>query len=113
DSGQIAGTADRQPGGYGYPVRWNASGAVTDLGGTIDNALGVGNAIDPSGQVAGGQRPADSEGGPLGTLYRADGTRVDLGSTLGVANGINAVGQVVGEPSYVWRDGAATFLPGF
>jgi probable HAF family extracellular repeat protein len=113
DAGQIAGTADRPPVHYGYPVRWSASGAITDLGGTIDNALGVGNAIDPSGQVAGGQRPADSEGSPLGTLYRADGTRVDLEPDLGVANGINAVGQVVGEPSYIWRDGTVTFLPGF
>jgi probable HAF family extracellular repeat protein len=113
DAGQIAGTADRPPMSYGYPVRWSASGAITDLGGTIDNELGVGNAIDPSGQVAGGQRPADSEGSPLGTLYPADGTRVDLGPNLGVANGINAVGQVVGEPSYIWRNGTVTFLPGF
>jgi probable HAF family extracellular repeat protein len=113
DAGQIAGTADRPPVSYGYPVRWSASGAITDLGGTIDNELGVGNAIDPSGQVAGGQRPADSEGNPLGTLYRADGSRVDLGPSLGVANGINAAGQVVGEPSYIWRNGAVTFLPGF
>ncbi|MEV4641193.1 hypothetical protein AB0J80_28015 [Actinoplanes sp. NPDC049548] len=113
DAGRIAGTATRPSTGYGYPVRWEASGAITDLGGTIDNALGVGNAIDPSGQVAGGQRPGGSEGGPLGTLYRADGSRVDLGPDLGVANGINAVGQVVGDPSYVWQAGAARFLPGF
>jgi probable HAF family extracellular repeat protein len=113
DAGLIAGTSDRPPQGYGYPVRWSSSGVITDLGGTVNNALGVGNAIDPYGQVVGGQRPDNSEGGPLGTLYRADGTRVDLGPDLGVAKGINAVGQVVGLPSYVWRNGTTTFLPDF
>jgi probable HAF family extracellular repeat protein len=113
DAGQVAGTADRSPGGFGYPVRWSAGGAITDLGGPVANALGVGNGIDPAGRVVGGQRPNDSEGNPLGTLYRADGTRVDLGPNLGAANGINAVGQVVGPPAYVWRNGSVTFLPGF
>ena len=113
DAGQVAGIADRTPGGFGYPVRWSASGAITDLGGPNGNALGVGNAIDPSGQVAGGQRPGNSQGNPIGGLYRVDGTRVDLGPDLGVANGINAVGQVVGLPSYIWRNGTVTFLPGF
>jgi probable HAF family extracellular repeat protein len=113
DAGQVAGTADRINGGYGYPVRWSATGAVTDLGGPVTNALGVGNGIDPAGQVVGGQRPGNSEGSPLGTLYRVDGTRVDLGDTLAAANGINAAGQVVGAPAYVWRDGTVRFLPGF
>jgi probable HAF family extracellular repeat protein len=113
DAGQVAGTADRFNGGFGYPVRWSAGGIVTDLGGPVTNALGVGNGIDPAGQVVGGQRPGNSEGNPLGTLYRADGTRVDLGATLGAANGINAVGQVVGAPAYIWRDGSVRFLPGF
>src|SRR5262249_53141272 len=27
DAGQIAGTADRHSGGFGYPVRWSATGA--------------------------------------------------------------------------------------
>jgi probable HAF family extracellular repeat protein len=113
DAGQVAGQSDRTPGGYGYPVKWSATGAITDLGGPVTNALGSGNGIDPSGQVVGGQRPADSEGAPVGTLYRVDGTRVDLGPDLGAANGINAVGQVVGDPAYVWRNGSATNLPGF
>jgi probable HAF family extracellular repeat protein len=113
DAGQVAGTADRTDGGFGYPVRWSAGGAITDLGGPVANALGAGNGIDPAGQVVGGQRPNDSEGNPLGTLYRVDGTRVDLGPNLGAANGINAVGQVVGPPAYIWRNGSVTFLPGF
>jgi probable HAF family extracellular repeat protein len=113
DAGQVAGTADRSPGGYGYPVRWSASGVITDLGGPVTNALGVGNGIDPAGQVVGGQRPDSSEGGPLGTLYRASATRVDLGANLGTASGINAVGQVVGAPAYIWRNGSVRFLPGF
>lgn len=113
DAGQVAGTADRTPGGYGYPVRWSADGAITDLGGPVANALGVGNGIDPAGQVVGGQRPDTSEGSPLGTLYRVDGTRVDLGANLAAANGINAVGQVVGAPAYIWRAGGVSYLPGF
>jgi probable HAF family extracellular repeat protein len=113
DAGQVAGTADRSPGGYGYPVRWSASGVISDLGGPVTNALGVGNGIDPAGQVVGGQRPDTSEGAPSGTLYRVNGTRVDLGANLGAANGINAVGQVVGAPAYIWRNGSVTFLPGF
>ncbi|OLB64417.1 MAG: hypothetical protein AUI10_11185 [Actinobacteria bacterium 13_2_20CM_2_72_6] len=113
DAGRVAGTADRSPGGFGYPVRWSANGVITDLGGPVTNALGAGNGIDPAGQVVGGQRPNDSEGNPLGTLYRVDGTRVDLGPNLGAAAGINAVGQVVGSPAYVWRNGTVTPLPGF
>jgi probable HAF family extracellular repeat protein len=113
DAGQVAGTADRVPGGFGYPVRWSRAGAITDLGGPVANALGVGNGIDPLGRVVGGQRPGNSEGDPLGTLYRADGTRVDLGPNLGVANAINAAGQIVGQPAYIWRNGTVTFLPGF
>jgi probable HAF family extracellular repeat protein len=112
DAGQIAGTADRHSGGFGYPVRWNATGAITDLGGPLENALGEGNGIDPAGRVVGGQRPASSEGNPLGTLYQVDGTRVDLGD-VGSAQDINARGQVVGGfPAYVWRNGVLTRLPG-
>jgi probable HAF family extracellular repeat protein len=113
DAGRVAGTADRIPGGFGYPVRWSADNVITDLGGPVTNALGAGNGIDPAGRVVGGQRPDSSEGNPLGTLYRVDGTRVDLGPNLGAATGINAVGQVVGAPAYVWRAGTVRFLPGF
>jgi probable HAF family extracellular repeat protein len=28
DAGQVAGTATRSPGGFGYPVRWSATGAT-------------------------------------------------------------------------------------
>src|SRR5437762_463098 len=80
---------------FGYPVRWNAAGAITDLGGPLENALGEGNGIDPAGRVVGGQRPASSEGNPLGTLYQVDDTRVDLGD-VGSAQDVNARGQVVG-----------------
>jgi probable HAF family extracellular repeat protein len=112
DAGQVAGTADRHSGGFGYPVKWSATGAITDLGGPFDNALGQGNGIDPAGRVVGGQRPASSEGDPLGTLYEVDGTRVDLGD-VGPAQDINARGQVVGGfPAYVWRNGVTTLLPG-
>ena len=113
NAGQVAGTADRIPGGFGYPVRWSAGNVITDLGGPVTNALGVGNGIDPAGRVVGGQRPNSSEGNPLGTLYQVDGTRVDLGANLGPATGINAVGQVVGSPAYIWRNGTVRFLPGF
>jgi probable HAF family extracellular repeat protein len=113
DAGQVAGTADRTGGGYGYPARWSATGVLTDLGGAATNALGAGTGVDPGGRVVGGQRPATSEGEPLGTLYQADGTRVDLGANLGLARGINAVGQVVGSPAYVWQAGSVRFLPGF
>ena len=116
DSGQIAGTADRPPTGYGYPVRWSAAGVIQDLSGPVDNRLGVGNGIDPGGRVAGGQRPADSEGGPNAILYSASGTPTDLGNppdSLGPANAVNAVGQVVGGgPAFVWRNGTTTLLPG-
>jgi probable HAF family extracellular repeat protein len=112
DAGQVAGTADRHPGGFGYPVRWSSAGAVTDLGGPLDNALGEGDGIDPAGRVVGGQRPASSEGNPLGTLYRVDGTRVDLGD-VGPAQDANGRGEVVGGfPAYVWRGGVITHLPG-
>jgi probable HAF family extracellular repeat protein len=113
DAGQVAGTADRISGGFGYPVRWSAGGAITDLGGPVTNALGLGTGIDPAGRVVGGQRPDNSEGDPLGTLYQVNGVRVDLGPNLGTAAGINAVGQVVGSPAYIWRNGSVTFLPGF
>lgn len=114
DAGQVAGTAERPSGGYGYPVRWSASGLIQDLGGPITNRLGVGNAIDPAGRVAGGQRPADSEGAPLAILYDAAGHPTELSTptqTLGAANGINARGQVVGGPAFVWRNGTVTMLP--
>ncbi|MDT5038052.1 MAG: hypothetical protein QOE03_3237 [Micromonosporaceae bacterium] len=113
DAGQVAGAADRTSGGFAYPVRWSAGGVITDLGGPVTNALGLARGIDPAGRVVGGQRPDNSEGNPLGTLYQVDGTRVDLGPNLGVAAGINAVGQVVGSPAYIWRDSSVTFLPGF
>lgn len=116
DAGQIAGTADRQGGGYGYPVRWSASGVITDLGGSITNRLGVGNAIDPLGRVAGGQRPADSEGSPIAILYDQAGNQTLLGNppeSLNAATGINARGQVVGgSPAFIWQAGSLTFLPG-
>jgi probable HAF family extracellular repeat protein len=114
DAGQIAGTADRTSGGYGYPVRWSAAGVIQDLGGTVTNSLGVGNAIDPAGRVAGGQRPADSEGSPIGILYSQTGTPTYLGNpptSLNAASGINAVDQVVGSPAFVWQSGTLTMLP--
>lgn len=116
DSGQIAGTANRPPMWYGYPVRWNAAGAISDLSGTVDNRLGVGNGIDPAGRVAGGQRPANSEGGPDAILYDVSGHPTELGDppeSIGAANAVNAVGQVVGgSPAFVWRSGVTTLLPG-
>jgi len=112
DAGQIAGSSGRPTSTFSYPVRWSAAGVIQDLGGPFDNALGFATGIDPAGRVVGGQRPASSSGNPLATLYEIDGTRVDLGTDLGPANGINARGQVVGPPAYVWRDGTTTFLPG-
>jgi probable HAF family extracellular repeat protein len=115
DAGQLAGTADRTDGGYGYPVRWSAAGAIQDLGGPIVNALGVGNAIDSRGRVAGGQRPASSQGNPIGMLYDRPGRPTVLGDppeSLGAASGINAGGEVVGAPAYVWRRGTVRHLPG-
>ena len=113
-AGQIAGTADRSSGGYGYPVRWSATGVLTDLGGPVTNELGVGNAIDPAGRVAGGQRLANSEGSPVAELYNTDGTAIYLGDppdSLGAATGINASDQVVGSPAFVWKAGTLTRLP--
>ena len=115
DAGQVAGTADRVSGGYGYPVRWSAAGVIQDLGGPITNRLGVGNAIDPDGRVAGGQRPADSEGGPLAILYDQAGNPTELGNppdSLNAAAGINAQDEVVGSPAFTWHDGTLTMLPG-
>lgn len=112
DAGQVTGQADRTPGGFGYPVRWSASGAIQDLGGPQTNRLGSGSAIDPAGRVAGGQRPADSEGDPVGIVYAVDGTPTELGAGLALARGINGRGQVVGGPGYVWRNGTVTNLPG-
>src|SRR5262245_58486964 len=40
DAGQVAGAADRTSGGFAYPVRWNAAGAIQDLGGPLANRLG-------------------------------------------------------------------------
>ena len=113
DSGQIAGTADRTNGGYGYPVRWSATGVLQDLGGPLTNRLGEGDGIDPAGRVAGGQRPADSEGSALGILYDQAGTPTALGN-VGAATGINARGQLVGStPAYLWQGGTLTYLAGF
>ena len=115
DAGQIAGTADRTAGGYGYPVRWSASGVLQDLGGPIVNRLGVGNGVDPAGRVVGGQRPPDSEGNPLAILYDQAGNQTLLGNppqSLGAATGINARGQIVGGPAFVWQNGTVTMLPG-
>ena len=115
DAGQIAGTADRTSGGYGYPVRWSAAGVIQDFGGPVTNSLGVGNTIDPSGQIAGGQRPADSEDGPIGILYSQTGAPTYLGTppaSLNAANGINAKDQVVGSPGFLWQNGTVTMLPG-
>ena len=120
DAGQVAGTADRSGGGYAYPVRWSASGVLQDLGGSITNELGVGNAIDPAGKVAGGQRGAQSEDGPNAMLYDTSGGRIALGNppeSLGAANGINARDQVVGSPGFLWQPGPSqggslTMLPG-
>jgi probable HAF family extracellular repeat protein len=111
DAGQATGVADRVSGGFGYPVRWSASGAIEDLGGPLTNRLGSGSAIDPAGRVAGGQRPADSEGDPVGIVYGVDGTPTELGAGLALARGINGRGQVVGGPGYVWRNGTVTRLP--
>ncbi|MEY9910207.1 putative HAF family extracellular repeat protein [Catenulispora sp. MAP12-49] len=114
DAGQVAGEATRSDGGYAYPVRWSAAGVLQDLGGPVTNRLGVGNAIDPSGRVAGGQRPADSEGSPEAILYDTAGNPTELSTptqTLGAATGINARGQVVGGPAFVWQNGTLTMLP--
>lgn len=114
DAGQVAGTADRMPGGYGYPVRWSAAGVIQDLGGPITNRLGVGNAIDPAGRVAGGQRPADSEDGPLAILYDQAGNPTELGTppdSLNAAAGVNAQDEVVGSPAFTWHAGTLTMLP--
>jgi probable HAF family extracellular repeat protein len=114
EAGQVAGTADRQSGGYGYPARWSTTGALTDLGGPVTNELGVGNAIDPAGRVAGGQRPANSEGNPIAELYNTDGTATYLGNppdSLNAATGINAADQVVGSPAFLWKAGTLTMLP--
>jgi probable HAF family extracellular repeat protein len=115
DVGQVAGTADRTNGGFGYPVRWSAAGDIQDLGGPVTNRLGAGNAIDPAGRVAGGQRPADSEGAELGIRYGVDGAPTELGPDLGMAHGIDIRGAVVGGafsgPAYLWRNGAVTLLP--
>jgi len=111
DAGQATGSADRTSGGFAYPVRWSAAGAIQDLGGPTTNRLGTGSAIDPAGRVAGGQRPADSQGDPFGILYGVDATPTELGTAFGLARGINGYGQVVGGPGYVWRAGVATSLP--
>jgi probable HAF family extracellular repeat protein len=112
DAGMVTGLSDRSPGGFGYPVRWSAAGAIQDLGGPIANRLGTGAAIDPLGRVAGGQRPADSEGDPVGILYGLRGTPVELGAGLGLARGINRRDEVVGgPPAYRWHAGTATLLP--
>jgi probable HAF family extracellular repeat protein len=110
DAGQVAGTAARAN-GYGFPMRWRSDGAITDLGGPSDNALGVGNGIDPAGRVVGGQRPSTSQGPLQGRLYERSGASVPLGTGLGVANAINIRGQVVGAPAYLWQNGAVTHLP--
>jgi probable HAF family extracellular repeat protein len=112
DAGQAAGLADRSNGGYAYPVRWSAAGVVQDLGGPVVNRLGSASALDPAGRVAGGQRPADSEGDPVGILYGVNGTPTELGAGLGLARGINGYDQVVGGPGYVWKAGTVTSLPG-
>jgi probable HAF family extracellular repeat protein len=113
DAGQVAGLSDRSSGSYGYPVRWSAAGAIQDLGGPITNQLGSGNAIDPAGRVAGGQRPASSEGEPVAMLYDTAGRPHLLAKgSLGAAAGINARGQIVGSPAYIWQNGAVTSLPG-
>ncbi|MBB5873536.1 putative HAF family extracellular repeat protein [Allocatelliglobosispora scoriae] len=115
DTGTVAGVSDRQSGGYGYPVRWSASGAITDLGGPVVNRLGVANGINASGQIAGGQRPADSSGSPVAMVYNPDGSSVLLGSppeSLGAATGINALGHAVGSPGFLWHDGVLESLPG-
>ncbi|GAA2384460.1 hypothetical protein [Dactylosporangium salmoneum] len=116
DAGQVAGTADRSPGGYGYPVRWSASGAITDLGGPLANRLGVANAVDGGGRIVGGQRPADSEGSPLATVYETDGTSrylADPPDTLAAATGINALGHITTGNGYVvWDGGTLVKLPG-
>ena len=114
DAGQVAGSATRSSGGYAYPVRWSAAGVLQDLGGPITNRLGVGNGIDPSGRVVGGQRPADSEGSPLAILYDTAGNPTELSTptqSLNAATGINARGQVVGSPAFVWQNGTLTMLP--
>jgi uncharacterized membrane protein len=111
DAGQVAGTAARSN-GYGFPVRWAADGGVTDLGGPSNNALGQGNGIDPAGRVVGGQRPADSEGALRPRLYEVSGGVVALTSGDGVAYAVNARGQVVGAPAFLWERGRTTTLPG-
>ncbi len=116
DAGQVAGAADRQNGGYAYPVRWSAAGVLQDLGGPITNRLGAAYGIDPLDRVVGGQRPANTEGPPNAILYDQAGNPTALGNppdSLGFANGINARGQVVGNPAFIWQAGTVTFLPGF
>jgi uncharacterized membrane protein len=111
DSGQLGGITGRTTGGYEYPARWTASGAV-DIGGPIINALGAVTAINRFGAAAGGQRPADSEGSPEGGFYDVNGSRTDFGTQYAMAKGINDRGQVVG-PGYVWQRGVITTLTGF
>jgi probable HAF family extracellular repeat protein len=115
DAGQIAGTSDRTSGGYGYPVKWSASGTITDLGGPVTNRLGVANGIDQHGRVVGGQRPADSEGSPLAMVYEPNGTSSYLASPpelLSAATGINQLGHIIANPGYLWHDGQLTRMPG-
>ncbi|MEU7871727.1 hypothetical protein [Dactylosporangium sp. NPDC049140] len=116
DAGQVAGTADRSSGGYGYPVRWSASGAITDLGGPVTNRLGAANAIERHGRIAGGQRPAGSEGSPLATIYEPGGSSrylADPPDALYAATGINARGHITANPGYViWDNGARFKMPG-
>jgi probable HAF family extracellular repeat protein len=116
DAGVVAGTADRFSGGYGYPVKWSASGVVTDLGGPLVNRLGAANAIDPRGRIVGGQRPADSEGSPYAMVYELDGSSrylADPPEQLGAATGINGLGHITANPGYVVWDGGRLFkMPG-
>jgi hypothetical protein len=80
----------------------------------VTNELGVGNATDPAGRIAGGQRPADSEGSPIAEFYDTNGTPTYPGNppdSLNAATGVNAVDQVVGSPAFVWKPGTLTALP--
>ena len=64
--------------------------------------------------MVGGQRGVSSEGVPYAIRYDLAGNPTILGNppeSLGVAQGTNARGQVVGAPAYIWDDGTLTYPP--
>lgn len=129
DAGVIVG--QDLPGNYGFPLRWvpNAQGGYTaqrlnGLGGG-----GIANAINASGQIAGGSNVGVLLGAGHATLWQADGSVTDLGVLNTTYNhskalGLNDQGTVVGESrnaqnkleAFVWQNGVMTglgALPGY